>query len=82
MSESSAPVEQTPSTDTAAEELERLRAKNRELLDEAKKAKAKASQVPDGVDVQELIEFRRKTEQAKLEEAGNFAELRQQLQQQ
>ncbi|MEN9767021.1 MAG: hypothetical protein RLZZ32_981, partial [Cyanobacteriota bacterium] len=56
MSESSAPVEQTPSTDTAAEELERLRAKNRELLDEAKKAKAKASQVPDGVDVQELIE--------------------------
>ena len=82
MSDNLAPVEQTPSTDTAAEELERLRAKNRELLDEAKKAKAKASQVPEGVDVQELIEFRRKTEQAKLEEAGNFAELRQQLQQQ
>ena len=78
--ETTAPVEQ-PSTDTAAE-LERLRQKNRELLDEAKKAKAKASQVPDGVDVQELIEFRRRTEQAKLEEAGNFAELRQQLQQQ
>jgi hypothetical protein len=81
MSESSAPVEQ-PSTDTAAEELERLRAKNRELLDEAKKAKAKAAAVPDGVDVQELIEFRRKTEQAKLEAEGNFAELRLQLQQQ
>lgn len=78
--ETTAPVEQT-STDTAAE-VERLRIKNRELLDEAKKAKAKASQVPDGVDVQELIEFRRRTEQAKLEEAGNFAELRQQLQQQ
>ena len=78
--ETTAPVEQ-PSTDTAAE-VERLRQKNRELLDEAKKAKAKAAAVPDGVDVQELIEFRRRTEQAKLEEAGNFAELRQQLQQQ
>lgn len=80
MSDDTAPVEQS-STDTTAE-LERLRQKNRELLDEAKKAKAKAAAVPDGVDVQELIEFRRKTEQAKLEEAGNFAELRQQLQQQ
>jgi hypothetical protein len=34
------------------------------------------------VDVQELIEFRRRTEQAKLEAEGNFAELRLQLQQQ
>jgi hypothetical protein len=79
MSDNLAPVEQT-STDTAAEELERLRAKNRELLDEAKKAKAKAAAVPDGVDVQELLEFKRKTEQAKLEEQGNFAELKLQLQ--
>lgn len=80
MSDDTAPVEQ-PSTDTAAE-IERLRQKNRELLDEAKKAKAKAAAVPDGVDVQELLDFKRRTEQAKLEEAGNFAELRQQLQQQ
>jgi hypothetical protein len=78
--ETTAPVEQ-PSTDTAAE-VERLRQKNRELLDEAKKAKAKASQVPDGVDVQELLTFKRQTEQAKLEAEGNFAELRVKLQNQ
>jgi hypothetical protein len=78
--ETTAPVEQ-PSTDTAAE-VERLRQKNRELLDEAKKAKAKAAAVPDGVDVQELLTFKRQTEQAKLEAEGNFAELRVKLQNQ
>jgi hypothetical protein len=78
--ETTAPVEQ-PSTDTAAE-VERLRIKNRELLDEAKKAKAKAAAVPDGVDVQELLTFKRQTEQAKLEAEGNFAELRVKLQNQ
>jgi len=80
MSDDTAPVEQ-PSTDTAAE-IERLRIKNRELLDEAKKAKAKAAAVPDGVDVQELLTFKRQTEQAKLEAEGNFAELRVKLQNQ
>lgn len=80
MSDDTAPVEQ-PSTDTAAE-IERLRQKNRELLDEAKKAKAKAAAVPDGVDVQELLEFKRKTEQAKLEAEGNYSEARKQLQDQ
>jgi hypothetical protein len=53
-------------------ELEALRRKNRELLDEAKKAKAKASTIPDDINVQELIDFKRKAEQAEAERKGKY----------
>lgn len=66
------PVESDSSTSDYQSELEALRRKNRELLDEAKKAKAKASSVPDGVDVQELLDFKRKAEQAEAERKGKY----------
>jgi hypothetical protein len=77
--ETTAPVEQSLDTSAVDAELEALRRKNRELLEETKKAKAKAQSIPDGIDVQELIEFRNRHEQAKLESEGKYAEARQAL---
>jgi hypothetical protein len=59
-----------------------MRRKNAELLDEYKKAKAQAKAVPDGVDVQELLDFKAKAEQADLEKQGKYGEARQALEQQ
>ena len=56
--------------------------KNAELLDEYKKLGAQVKNVPDGVDVQELIEFKHKAEQSKLESEGKYTEARQALEQQ
>lgn len=77
--ETTAPMEQMPDTSALEAELEAMRRKNRELLEETKEAKAKAAAVPDGVNVQELIEFRNRHEQAKLESEGKYAEARQSL---
>jgi hypothetical protein len=76
--------ELTPPTVSAEEvrELERLRAKNQELLDELKPLKRKVKEIPEGVDVAELIRFREETERQKLEGAGKYEEARQQLQEQ
>ncbi len=80
--EQNAPVEQSlePSKDKV--ELEAMRRKNAELLDEYKKAVAKAKAVPDGVDIQELLDFKAKAEQADLEKQGKYTEARQALEQQ
>jgi len=51
-------------------------------LDEYKKAKAQAKAVPDGVDVQELLDFKAKAEQEDLEKQGKYGEARQALEQQ
>ena len=59
-----------------------MRRKNAELLDEYKKAKAQAKAVPDGVDVQELLDFKAKAEQENLEKQGKYGEARQALEQQ
>jgi len=59
-----------------------MRRKNAELLDEYKKAKAQAKAVPDGVDVQELLDFKAKAEQENLEKQGKYSEARQALEQQ
>lgn len=80
--EQTAPVEQTADLSTLQNELEAMRRKNAELLDEYKKAKQQAKAVPDGVDVNELIEFKRNVEQAKLESKGKYDEARQALEQQ
>lgn len=68
-----APVEQpsAPSADLSAleAELEAMRRKNAELLDEKKKL---AKKVPDGINVDELIEFKRKAEQAEAERQGKY----------
>ena len=80
--EQTAPVEQSVDTSDLKTELETMRRKNVELLDEYKKAVAKAKAVPDGVDVQELLDFKAKAEQADLEKQGKYGEARQALEQQ
>jgi len=77
-----APVEQSIEPNKDKEELEAMRRKNAELLDEYKKAVAKAKAVPDGVDIQELLDFKAKAEQADLEKQGKYTEARQALEQQ
>ena len=77
-----APVEQSLEPNKDKVELEAMRRKNAELLDEYKKAVAKAKAVPDGVDIQELLDFKAKAEQADLEKQGKYTEARQALEQQ
>ncbi len=77
--EQTAPVEQSVDTSELKTELESMRRKNAELLDEYKKAKAQAKAVPEGVDVQELLDFKAKAEQADLEKQGKYGEARQAL---
>ena len=69
--ETTAPVEQAVDSEkeNLKAELEAMRKKNAELLDETKKAKAKAKTAPD-VDVQALIDFKNNAEQAELEKQG------------
>jgi uncharacterized protein YhaN len=64
--------------DALKNSVEALERKNHELIGKLKKAKA----VPDGVDVQELLEFKRQVEQSKLESEGKYTEARQALEQQ
>lgn len=80
--EQTAPVEQSVDTSELKTELESMRRKNAELLDEYKKAKAQAKAVPDGVDIQELLDFKAKAEQEDLEKQGKYGEARQALEQQ
>lgn len=80
--EQQAPVEQSADTSKMAAELEAMRRKNAELLDEYKKAVAQAKAIPDGIDVNELLEFKRQHEQQQLESQGKYTEARQALEQQ
>jgi hypothetical protein len=63
-----------------ARELESLRAKNKELLDELKPLKRKVREIPDGVDVGALLKFKEETERQKLESKGDYDKAREQLQ--
>ena len=70
-----APVEQSaPDTAALHAELEAMRRKNQELLNEKKQLQKKLPDVPDGVDVKELLEFKRKVEQQQLESKGKYDE--------
>ena len=80
--EQTAPVEQTVDTSSLQAELEAMRKKNAELLDEYKKAVKQAKAVPEGVDIDELIQFKRQAEQQQLESQGKYSEARQALEQQ
>jgi len=81
--ETTAPVEQAVDSEkeNLKAELDAMRKKNAELLDETKKAKAKAKAVPD-VDVQALIDFKNNAEQAELEKQGKYTEARTKLEDQ
>lgn len=78
--EATSPEQQQSSQELNAlkNSIEALERKNHELIGKLKKAKA----VPDGVDVQELLDFKRQAEQAKLESEGKYSEARQALEQQ
>jgi hypothetical protein len=77
---------QEPAATGEAEALQRsveaLERKNQELIAELRAAKSKAPKLPDGVDIDELLEFKRKAEQAELESQGKYSEARQALEQQ
>jgi hypothetical protein len=80
--EQTAPVEQTAEVSRLQAELEAMRRKNAELIDEYKKAKQQGKAVPDGVNIDELLEFKRRAEQSELESQGKYSEARQALEQQ
>ena len=67
-----------PELDALKNSIQALEKKNYELIGKLKEAKT----VPDGVDVQELLEFKRNVEQNKLESEGKYTEARQALEQQ
>lgn len=81
--EANAPVEQAVDSEVEnlKAEVDAMRKKNAELLDETKKAKAKANAAPD-VDVQALLDFKAKAEQVELEQKGKYGEAKQALEQQ
>ena len=81
--EANAPVEQAVDSEVEnlKAEVEAMRKKNAELLNETKKAKAKANAAPD-VDVQALLDFKAKAEQVELEQKGKYGEAKQALEQQ
>ena len=64
--------------DALKNSIQALEKKNYELIGKLKEAKT----IPDGVDVQELLEFKRNVEQNKLESEGTYTEARQALEQQ
>lgn len=71
----------TPEADDLKRSIEALEAKNRELIIELRNAK-KAPKVPDGVNVDELLEFKRQYEQTQLEQQGKYSEAREALEKQ
>jgi hypothetical protein len=68
--------------DALKRSIEALERKNHELIGKLKDAKAKTSSVPEGVDVNELIEFKKRKEQEELETQGKYNEAKQALEQQ
>lgn len=79
-------TQESAATGIEAEALQRsveaLERKNQELIAELRQAKSKAPKLPDGVNVDELLEFKRNYEQQQLESQGKYQEARQALEQQ
>jgi hypothetical protein len=67
-------------TEALQRSVEALERKNQELIAELRAAKK--TKLPDGVDVNELLEFKRRAEQSELESQGKYQEARQALEQQ
>ena len=71
------PIKPNPSqaeVDALKAEIESMRKKNAELLDDYKKAKETAKAVPQDVDVNALIAYKQKKEQEELEAKGRYDE--------
>ena len=76
-------VTQSPEElDSLKRSIEALERKNHELIGKLKDAKSKVGTVPDGVDINELIEFKKRKEQEELETQGKYSEAKQALEQQ
>jgi multidrug efflux pump subunit AcrA (membrane-fusion protein) len=67
-------------TEALQRSVEALERKNQELIAELRAAKK--SKAPDGVNIDELLEFKRNHEQQQLESQGKYQEARQALEQQ
>ena len=67
-------------TEALQRSVEALERKNAELIAELRAAKK--SKAPDGVNVEELLEFKRRAERAELESKGKYTEAREALEQQ
>ena len=67
-------------TEALQRSVEALERKNAELIAELRAAKK--LKAPDGVNVEELLEFKRRAEQAELESKGKYTEAREALEQQ
>jgi len=65
--------------ETLQRSVEALERKNQELIAELRAAKSKAPKVPDGINIDELLEFKRNYEQQQLESQGKYQEARQSL---
>lgn len=76
-----AQTQEPAATEDLQRSVEALERKNKELIAELRAAK-KGPAVPDGVDVNELLEFKRNYEQQQLESQGKYQEARQALEQQ
>ena len=72
----------SPAADPRDREIEALRRHNATLLDEKKQLQRKIPELPEGVDVKELLAFKQQTEQQQLEAQGQYQEARQKLEQQ
>jgi len=71
-------VQPNPELDQLKQSIDALERKNHELIGKLKKSKT----VPEGVNVQELVDFKNKAEQNRLESEGKYTEARQALEQQ
>ena len=72
-----AAVDNSAEIDRLKKEIELLKQKNREVVEEKQKITSNAKSVatlPEGTDVQALIEFKQKVEQERLEEKGQYSE--------
>jgi hypothetical protein len=76
------PIADTPDADALKRSVEALERKNHELIGKLKAAKEKAPALPDGVDVEELIQYKRRKEQEELESKGKYDEALKQYAQQ
>jgi hypothetical protein len=76
------PTADNQELDALKRSIEALERKNFELIGKLKEQKEKAPVVPDGVDVKELVEFKRRKEQEELESKGKYDEALKQYAQQ
>jgi len=73
------PNSPNPEIEALKSEIEALKANNAKLLDQNIKSRQREKNVPEGVDVNELIAFKQKKEQEELEAKGQYEEAREKL---